>query len=1442
MENEGKLSVIAGTETTSVIRSSTANSTDVTITAGSGLSISEVGNVITLTNTAQNTNQTLSLTGQNLTIEPNGNTVILPLIGVTAGTGITTSVTSGNATISLASGYGDTQNPYASKNANLFLASPNGTAGVPTFRSIVAADIPTLNQNTTGTASNVTGTVAVANGGTGATSLTGVLIGNGTSAVTGLTATAGSQLLRRNATNDGFEFWTPTYVTGNIYTTNGTISGTRTVTVSGGILNFQNNAGSSGTSGVVNISNLGDTYGLRINNSGLKSAIYATSTSANVLELNTTTTTPNTTKLITATNGTTPVLDLLANGELTLGGYGTGTNTGTLAYVLGVTSTGKVIETTTSVHDAVTLVTANGLSLSGQQLSLSLASTSATGALSSTDWNTFNNKQSTISLTTNNNSGAATFSSNTLNIPNYTLAGLGGLSNSTSSTQNGYFGDIFLYDDATPSHYLQITNSANLTAQRVLSVNVNDADRTISLSGNLTVSGNATISGTNTGDQTITLTGDVTGSGTGSFATTLANTTVVPNDYTAATITVDSKGRITSASSNTIPTVNNGTLTLNVSGTGLSGSQTFTANQSTNATFTVTSNATSANTASTIVARDASGNFTAGTITGALSGNATTASTLQTARTIQTNLASTSAASFNGSADITPGITGTLPIGNGGTGGTTAATAIQNLLPSYTSNNSKVLALNSTATALEWITPTGGTGGIGGTGVASKVAFFTDASTLSTNTNFHWDNTNGRLGIGTTTPLSRLTLYGVNDFNQLTDSAPRNATLSLISSDGNYGSGGAITFGTEYSRLNNTLGFAGIKGLLIDNQNNTRGELAFYTRNLTTDTLFTERLRITATGNVGIGTTAPNDILSLVRIGNDPVYISYNNGTVNTVTGTSGGGVNAVSLFGNTTNHPIAFYANNTEKMRISANGNVGIGTSSPSSILSLNGDAAQTFGMERHTTANTAGNAFTIQAGGATSGATDKIGGALFLSSGTSTGNQRSVIVFSTPTPGVSGTADNAPVERVRINNTGMGVGTSNPQNRLDVEGGAAIGATYSGTNTAPTNGLIVEGSVGIGTNNPIAKLNLVSGEARLARFIGNNSNNYIELSDNNGTNTVSYGSINGGNSYTYTQGYHAVYTGGAERFRFTSSGLLGIGTNNPTNILSLNGNAARTIWMERHTTANTAGNNLTIQAGGATSTATNQNGGNLILESGTATGTGSSSIIFETSTAGVVPTADNTPTEKMRIDGLGNVGIGTTAPTAFGNGVTLQVGSTTSKQGILLLTNGTINYRSQVTGSLAYTGTTSNHGYVIQTYNTNRVVVQSDGKVGVSRDAPATALSVDGAISTSVPVAISTNNYSIPETGMWFYITSAAVNNINFPNAATYPGRIISIKTIVGVPTGNVNVTVSGTNTTIWKLSGHENSQVLFNAGTLGAGAWKKLVSDGTRWITVEGSGLGD
>lgn len=318
----------------------------------------------------------------------------------------------------------------------------------------------------------------------------------------------------------------------------------------------------------------------------------------------------------------------------------------------------------------------------------------------------------------------------------WTTSELGALSNSTSSTQDGYFGDIYLYDDSTPSHHLRITNSGNLTASnRVLSIDVNDAARTVSLSGNLTVSANATISGTNTGDQTTvsgnagtattwqtartltigatgksvngsadvswsaseigltsylplaggTLTGALTGTsintsgnvGIGMGATAPSNRLHIQNTTTQTAINANdnqfliienvtnaqclygigfksqngftqagifafsgtnggangdlrfytrntssvlqenmrlSDAGVLTVGGNTVLNagnytsyVGNGTLTLNTnSGSGLSGSASFTANQSGNVTFTVTSNATANNTASTIMLRGSS--------------------------------------------------------------------------------------------------------------------------------------------------------------------------------------------------------------------------------------------------------------------------------------------------------------------------------------------------------------------------------------------------------------------------------------------------------------------------------------------------------------------------------------------------------------------------------------------------------------------------------------------------------------------------------------------------------------------------------------------------------------------------------------------------------------------------------------------------------------------
>ena len=161
---------------------------------------------------AQLANSAITINGNSISLGGSTTITSATISPLTIGTGLSGTSFNGSipVTIALASGYGDTLNPYASKTANYVLAAPDGSAGVPTFRAIVAADIPTLNQNTTGTAANVTGVVAVVNGGTGVTTSTG----SGSVVLsTGPSLTAPTQVTYENWT----PISTPTYSEGRIW-------------------------------------------------------------------------------------------------------------------------------------------------------------------------------------------------------------------------------------------------------------------------------------------------------------------------------------------------------------------------------------------------------------------------------------------------------------------------------------------------------------------------------------------------------------------------------------------------------------------------------------------------------------------------------------------------------------------------------------------------------------------------------------------------------------------------------------------------------------------------------------------------------------------------------------------------------------------------------------------------------------------------------------------------------------------------------------------------------------------------------------------------------------------------------------------------------------------------------------------------------------------------
>ena len=142
-----------------VANGGTGNATGTaTINANLTGDVTSVGNASTLATVNSNVG---AFTNANITVNAKGLITAASSGspgGVTSVTGTSPVVSSGGTTpdISLASGYGDTLNPYASKTANFVLAAPNGSAGVPTFRAVVAADIPTLNQSTTGSAATLT--------------------------------------------------------------------------------------------------------------------------------------------------------------------------------------------------------------------------------------------------------------------------------------------------------------------------------------------------------------------------------------------------------------------------------------------------------------------------------------------------------------------------------------------------------------------------------------------------------------------------------------------------------------------------------------------------------------------------------------------------------------------------------------------------------------------------------------------------------------------------------------------------------------------------------------------------------------------------------------------------------------------------------------------------------------------------------------------------------------------------------------------------------------------------------------------------------------------------------------------------------------------------------------------------------------------------------------
>jgi trimeric autotransporter adhesin len=148
---------------------------------------------------------------------------------------------------------------------------------------------------------------------------------------------------------------------------------------------------------------------------------------------------------------------------------------------------------------------------------------------------------------------------------------------------------------------------------------------------------------------------------------------------------------------------------------------------------------------------------------------------------------------------------------------------------------------------------------------------------------------------------------------------------------------------------------------------------------------------------------------------------------------------------------------------------------------------------------------------------------------------------------------------DRLTIKNDGLvGIGTTTPVNRLDVEGGAVIGSTYSGTSTAPTNGLLVEGMVGIGTASPNNSMLHLDGSSGLYNGI-----HFTHTGSGTGpSDGFLVGPLTANSNdlilWNFESGNLKFATGSTERMTVTSAGNIGINNSSPSAMLEINNNSS--------------------------------------------------------------------------------------------------------------------------------------------------------------------------------------------------------------------------------------------------------------------------------------------
>lgn len=120
---------------------------------------------------------------------------------------------------------------------------------------------------------------------------------------------------------------------------------------------------------------------------------------------------------------------------------------------------------------------------------------------------------------------------------------------------------------------------------------------------------------------------------------------------------------------------------------------------------------------------------------------------------------------------------------------------------------------------------------------------------------------------------------------------------------------------------------------------------------------FTDAMTIDSTGNVGIGTTGPGSLLHLFS-SNPVVRMEDSDGGYGTISGNGGHLTFSADVGNAVAGTRMAFEVDGSEKVRIDSQGNVGIGTTSPTDLLDVNSDAMRLRSSKTPASSSAAGNA----------------------------------------------------------------------------------------------------------------------------------------------------------------------------------------------------------------------------------------------------------------------------------------------------------------------------------------------------------------------------------------------------------------------------------------------------------------------------------------------------